>query len=127
MTARLPGRDFSYFTKQRLVGIVGADFPPEALTELQERGVDISGLTGDPAGKTFHWTGRYEGDMKKFDAEMAKCSVASVATHLSGTLEEPVALAPPGVPREVAPTAPPPAALPERFASALVRAPPRTV
>jgi cytidine kinase len=53
----------SYFTKQRLVGIVGADFPREALTELQERGVDISGLTVDPAGKTFHWTGRYEGDM----------------------------------------------------------------
>ena len=53
----------SYFTKQRLVGIVGADFPREALTELQERGVDISGLTVDPDGKTFHWTGRYEGDM----------------------------------------------------------------
>ena len=53
----------SYFTKQRLVGIVGADFPREILTELQERGVDISGLTVDAHGKTFHWTGRYEGDM----------------------------------------------------------------
>ena len=53
----------SYFTKQRLVGIVGADFPREALAELQERGVDISGLTVDRNGKTFHWTGKYEGDM----------------------------------------------------------------
>jgi sugar/nucleoside kinase (ribokinase family) len=53
----------SYFTPQRLVGIVGADFPRESLAELQERGVDISGLTIDPQGKTFHWTGRYEGDM----------------------------------------------------------------
>ena len=53
----------SYFTPQRLVGIVGADFPRESLQELQERGVDISGLTIDPQGKTFHWTGRYEGDM----------------------------------------------------------------
>jgi sugar/nucleoside kinase (ribokinase family) len=53
----------SYFTPQRLVGIVGADFPSASLQELQERGVDISGLTIDPQGKTFHWTGRYEGDM----------------------------------------------------------------
>ncbi|MBM3984350.1 MAG: sugar kinase [Planctomycetes bacterium] len=53
----------SYFTPQRLVGIVGADFPRESLQELQERGVDIAGLTIDPQGKTFHWTGRYEGDM----------------------------------------------------------------
>ncbi len=44
----------SYFTPQRLVGIVGADFPRESLAELQERGVDISGLTIDPQGKTFH-------------------------------------------------------------------------
>lgn len=53
----------SYFTPQRLVGIVGADFPQEALRELQERGVDLGGLVVDPEGKTFHWTGRYEGDM----------------------------------------------------------------
>jgi len=53
----------SYFTKQRLVGIVGHDFPPEHLDELVERGVDISGLQVSKTGKTFHWTGRYEGDM----------------------------------------------------------------
>ncbi|MHC5209962.1 MAG: PfkB family carbohydrate kinase [Planctomycetota bacterium] len=53
----------SYFTKQRLVGIVGADFPREHLDELAARGVDTSGLQISPDGKTFHWTGKYEGDM----------------------------------------------------------------
>jgi cytidine kinase len=53
----------SYFCKQRLVGIVGHDFPKEHLDELVARGVDISGLTISKSGKTFHWTGKYEGDM----------------------------------------------------------------
>ncbi len=53
----------SYFTPQRLVGIVGHDFPKAHLDELVARGVDISGLEVSPTGKTFHWTGRYEGDM----------------------------------------------------------------
>jgi cytidine kinase len=53
----------SYFTKQRLVGIVGNDFPRAILDELVSRGIDISGLTISKEGKTFHWTGKYEGDM----------------------------------------------------------------
>ena len=55
----------SYFTRQRLVGIVGQDFPPEMLAELQARGVDIGGLKISKTGKTFHWTGKYEGDMNE--------------------------------------------------------------
>jgi len=53
----------SYFVKPRLVGIVGADFPSEFLEEFSRRGVDLSGLQVSRDGKTFHWTGRYEGDM----------------------------------------------------------------
>ncbi len=53
----------SYFTKQRLVGIVGNDFPRAVLDEFGARGIDISGLTLSKDGKTFHWTGKYEGDM----------------------------------------------------------------
>jgi len=53
----------SYFTKQRLVGIVGNDFPRAVLDEFGARGIDISGLTLSKEGKTFHWTGKYEGDM----------------------------------------------------------------
>jgi sugar/nucleoside kinase (ribokinase family) len=53
----------SYFTRQRLVGIVGHDFPREHLDAFVERGVDIAGLQISGEGKTFHWTGSYEGDM----------------------------------------------------------------
>ena len=53
----------SYFVKPRLVGIVGGDFPPEFLQEFERRGVDLSGLQVSREGKTFHWSGRYEGDM----------------------------------------------------------------
>jgi cytidine kinase len=53
----------SYFCKQRLVGIVGNDFPRAVLDEFGSRGIDISGLTLSRDGKTFHWTGKYEGDM----------------------------------------------------------------
>ena len=53
----------SYFTPQRLVGIVGHDFPRAALAELESRGVDLRGLVVDEKGQTFHWTGKYEGDM----------------------------------------------------------------
>jgi len=55
----------SYFTGQRLVGIVGQDFPKEVLEELAVRGVDLRGLKISESGKTFHWTGRYEGDMNE--------------------------------------------------------------
>ena len=75
----------SYFTPQRLVGIVGADFPREALLELQERGVDISGLTIDPAGKTFHWTGRYAGDMNA--AETLGVSLNVLGTYKASVPE----------------------------------------
>jgi sugar/nucleoside kinase (ribokinase family) len=53
----------SYFIQPRLVGIVGADFPEEFLEEFKRRGVDLAGLQVSREGKTFHWSGRYEGDM----------------------------------------------------------------
>ena len=53
----------SYFVQPRLVGIVGADFPAEFLEEFTRRGVDLAGLQVSREGKTFHWSGRYEGDM----------------------------------------------------------------
>ena len=53
----------SYFIQPRLVGIVGADFPEAFLEEFKRRGVDLAGLQVSREGKTFHWTGRYEGDM----------------------------------------------------------------
>jgi len=51
----------SFFTRPRIVGVVGRDFPRKTLTELRARGVDLAGLK-IKAGKTFHWEGRYGED-----------------------------------------------------------------
>jgi sugar/nucleoside kinase (ribokinase family) len=50
-----------YFTRPRVVGVVGRDFPKKAIAFLKARGVDLRGLKVR-SGKTFHWEGRYEKD-----------------------------------------------------------------
>ncbi len=52
----------SYFTKTRLVGIVGDDFAAEDTKLLADHGVDLEGLERAP-GKTFFWAGKYSDDM----------------------------------------------------------------
>ena len=42
-----------------LVGVIGEDFPPEALATLAARGVDLGGVQQVAGGKSFHWAGRY--------------------------------------------------------------------
>lgn len=54
----------SFFTRVRLVGVVGEDFPEEHLEFLRSRGIDLQGLERVP-GKTFHWSGRYVGDLSQ--------------------------------------------------------------
>lgn len=51
----------SFFTRPRLVGVAGRDFPRKTLADLRRRGVDLEGLR-IKAGRTFHWEGRYEDD-----------------------------------------------------------------
>jgi sugar/nucleoside kinase (ribokinase family) len=51
----------SFFTRPRIVGVVGRDFPRKTLTFLRARGIDIAGLKVK-AGKTFHWEGQYAED-----------------------------------------------------------------
>jgi sugar/nucleoside kinase (ribokinase family) len=53
----------SFFSGVRLVGVVGADWPPEHTRLLSERNIDTSGLRVDPAGKTFRWRGKYQPNM----------------------------------------------------------------
>ena len=55
----------SFFTRVRLVGAVGSDFPEEHLRLLKERGVDLSGLMTSPNGRTFRWTGEYGYDLNE--------------------------------------------------------------
>lgn len=53
----------SLFTSVRLVGVIGEDFPSEHLDFFQTRDIDLAGLTTIKGGKTFRWSGRYEGRM----------------------------------------------------------------
>src|SRR5690606_32467823 len=54
----------SYLAPTMAVGIVGKDFPEEHVRFLQAKGIDVSGVERSD-GDTFHWTGRYEGDMNE--------------------------------------------------------------
>jgi sugar/nucleoside kinase (ribokinase family) len=56
----------SFFTKPRLVGVVGADFPDAHRRLFAERGIDTAGLI-TAQGETFRWKGRYHADMNTRD------------------------------------------------------------
>jgi sugar/nucleoside kinase (ribokinase family) len=51
-------------SKVRVVGVVGEDYSEEDYNLLKSRNVDLSGLEKVP-GKTFHWEGKYEGQMNE--------------------------------------------------------------
>jgi sugar/nucleoside kinase (ribokinase family) len=57
----------SFFTRPRLVGVVGEDFPEEHRRLFSSRDIDTSGLSTEPGGKTFRWKGRYHQDMNTRD------------------------------------------------------------
>lgn len=52
----------SFFTKVRLVAVVGEDFGKAASAVFRERGIDLTGLEVAP-GKTFRWSGEYSQDL----------------------------------------------------------------
>src|SRR5487761_416616 len=52
----------SFFTKTRIVAIVGEDFAAEDTQLLAGHGIDLEGLERVP-GKTFFWAGKYSEDM----------------------------------------------------------------
>ena len=53
----------SFFTGVRLVGVVGEDWPAEHTELLQARGIDTTGLSIIPEGRTFRWRGKYLDNM----------------------------------------------------------------
>lgn len=55
----------SYFARPGIVGVVGNDFDKKHINLLKRKGVDLEGLQIDNSGKTFHWSGYYEGDMNE--------------------------------------------------------------
>jgi len=54
----------SFFTRVKLVGVVGDDFPQAYLELFRRRKIDLTGLELRK-GKTFFWAGEYEPDMNR--------------------------------------------------------------
>ena len=66
----------SFYEKdQRIVSVVGEDFPQEMLDQLKGRGVDLDGLQIKQGEKTFFWSGRYHNDMNSRDTLITELNV----------------------------------------------------
>ncbi|MBI1851604.1 MAG: sugar kinase [Planctomycetes bacterium] len=66
----------SLFSKVRLVGVVGTDFPARHLEVLKTRSIDLAGLQR-ANGRTFRWSGRYHEDMNTRDTLDTQLNVLS--------------------------------------------------
>ncbi len=53
----------SLLVRPGVVGVVGDDFPQEALDFLAERGADLSGVERIDGGESFFWSGVYDYDL----------------------------------------------------------------
>jgi sugar/nucleoside kinase (ribokinase family) len=53
----------SYYTKVRIVGVVGGDFGEEEQTVFDTHSIDTTDLERIPGGKTFRWRGKYDYDL----------------------------------------------------------------
>ncbi len=66
----------SNFVKdQRIVSVVGEDFPQETLDILAAKGVALEGLQIKKGEKTFFWSGRYHNDMNSRDTLVTELNV----------------------------------------------------
>lgn len=66
----------SNFTNdQKIVSVVGNDFPNETLATLTAKGVDLAGLQIKQGEKTFFWSGKYHNDMNSRDTLVTELNV----------------------------------------------------
>lgn len=66
----------SFFQKeQKIVAVVGDDFPTEMIETLKRKGIDVEGLQVIKGGKTFFWSGRYHNDMNSRDTLVTELNV----------------------------------------------------
>ena len=68
------GLSASYFTKVRVVGVVGDDFSAEHENVLKKRGIDTRGIERAP-GKTFRWGGTYAGNLNEAKTDFTDLNV----------------------------------------------------
>lgn len=65
----------NFIKDQRIVSVVGEDFPQETLDMLASRGVALEGLQIKKGEKTFFWSGRYHNDMNSRDTLVTELNV----------------------------------------------------
>ncbi|MFO0203908.1 MAG: PfkB family carbohydrate kinase [Alphaproteobacteria bacterium] len=66
----------SYFTKDiNLVSVVGDDFPAATIEQLNDHGIDTTGLQILKGQKSFFWSGRYHNDMNTRDTLATELNV----------------------------------------------------
>jgi sugar/nucleoside kinase (ribokinase family) len=66
----------SFFeNNQKIVSVVGEDFPQEMIDLIASKGVDVSGLQIKKGEKTFFWSGRYHNDMNSRDTLVTELNV----------------------------------------------------
>ena len=65
----------NYVTDQRIVSVVGEDFPQSMLSILESKGVNLEGLQVKQGEKTFFWSGRYHNDMNSRDTLVTELNV----------------------------------------------------
>lgn len=64
----------SYFTDVGVVAVIGRDFPEDHLNFLKSKRIDLRGLKRE-SGLTFHWKGRYSGDLNEAETIDTKLNV----------------------------------------------------
>ena len=64
-----------YNNDQKIISVVGEDFPSEMLEKLKQRNVDIEGLQIKEGEKTFFWSGRYHNDMNSRETLVTELNV----------------------------------------------------
>ena len=64
----------SHFSPVTMVGVVGTDFPQEAITNFKARGIDLEGLE-TVEGLTFHWSGYYTREMNQAHTNTTELNV----------------------------------------------------
>ena len=66
----------SYYTNdQKIVSVVGDDFPQSTLDDLISRGVNVEGIQIKQGEKTFFWSGKYHNDMNSRDTLVTELNV----------------------------------------------------
>jgi sugar/nucleoside kinase (ribokinase family) len=65
----------SFFSRVRLVGAVGEDFPDHFLDTFRHFNIDLAGLERRAGSKTFRWRGKYHANMNQRDTLSVELNV----------------------------------------------------